>query len=332
MKAKQDLILVTGATGYIGSRLCRRLLARKGTRVRGLVRDSTKAVELRRLGAETVVGDLTEPKSLSAAVQGATRIYHTAACVDEQSPSDVLWAVNVQGTRNLVEAAMSAGRPHFVHLSSCAVYGSVQLFGIDEDTPVRTGASPYHDSKIGAEEVVWSASDHGLPTTIARPSQVYGPGSPNFTIRPVEAIRSGQMILIDGGRYLCKPVYIDNLLDGLEAVASQPEALGQAFNLVDGYAVPWRLFFGAYAHMLRRSSLPSIPYPLAWLAGWFFEIKASVQGRRPELTRRTVMSLRSTNTFSNQKARQRLNWSPRIGFEEGMRLTADWLDKAGYLG
>ncbi|MGA9531097.1 MAG: NAD-dependent epimerase/dehydratase family protein [Anaerolineales bacterium] len=331
MSESADVILVTGATGYIGSRLTRQLLATEGVSVRALVRDPAKAADLQQWGAEIAVGDLTDVESLMAAVQGTTRIYHAAACVDEQASKSELWSVNVEGTQNLVEAALAAGMPHFIHLSSCAVYGSVQLIGIDEQTPIRTGASPYHDSKVAAEEVVWAAIDRGLPMTIARPSQVYGPGSPNFTIRPVEAIRSGSMMLVDGGRFLCKPVYIDNLLDGLELIADRPQALGQAFNLVDGYAVPWRLFFGAYAHMLGRPSLPSVPFPIAWLAAWFFEIKASAQGRRPALTRRTVMSLRSTNTFSNGKARRLLGWKPRIGFEEGMRRTANWLDEAGYL-
>lgn len=325
-------IVVTGATGYIGSRLIERLLETPGTQVRAFVRDPSKAEALRQMGAEIAVGDLTDPDSVLAAVRGASRIYHAGACVDEQAPRDELWAVNVDGTRNLVEAAFTAGSPRLIHLSSCAVYGSAQLLAIDEETPIRTGASPYHDSKVGAEEVVWAAQSQGLPITLARPSQVYGPGSPNFTIRPIEAIQSGKMILIDGGRHWCKPVYIDNLLDGLLILGDHPRALGQAFNLVDGYAVPWRLFFGAYAHMLGRHQLPSVPFPLAWLAAWAEEISASIRGKRPALTRRTVTSLRSTNTFSNLKARQLLGWAPRIGFEEGMQRTQRWLADSGYLG
>lgn len=331
MNSETGTILVTGATGYIGSRLTRRLLSAGQAPVRAFVRDRSQAHELERLGAQIAVGDLTDPASLATAVEGVVRIYHTAACVDEQASKAELWSVNVEGTENLVAAALAAKRPHLIHLSSCAVYGSVQLLGIDEQTPIRMGASPYHDSKVAAEQVVWSAADRGLPITIARPSQVYGPGSPNFTVRPVEAIRAGRMMLIDGGRYLCKPVYIDNLLDGLLALAARPEALTQAFNLVDGYAVSWRLFFGAYAHMLGHQALPAVPYPLAWLAAWYFEIKATMQGRRPALTRRTVDSLRSTNTFSNQKARRLLGWTPSVGFEEGMRRTARWLEAAGYL-
>lgn len=331
MTTETRTIVVTGATGYIGSRLTKRLLGTSGGRVRAFVRDPSKAQGLEQEGAEIAVGDLTDPHSLSKAVQGAASVYHCAACVDEQAPPDELWAVNVDGTRNLVQAALDAGAQRLIHLSSCAVYGSAQLLAIDEETPIRTGASPYHDSKVGAEEVVWAARQAGLPITIARPSQVYGPGSPNFTIRPIEAIRSGKMILIDGGRYLCKPVYIDNLLDGLQVLGDHPQALGQAFNLVDGYAIPWRLFFGAYAHMLGRDHLPSVPFPIAWLAAWAEEIRGMLKGQRPTLTRRTVKSLRSTNAFSNQKARRVLGWVPAVGFEEGMRRTHAWLTDAGYL-
>jgi nucleoside-diphosphate-sugar epimerase len=324
------ITLITGATGYIGSFLAERLLSR-GREVRTFVRSREKASNLAAQGAEVVVGDLTEPDSLEAAVDGVSRVFHAAAAVDEQASREALFAVNAAGTESLVQGALRQGRPHFIHLSSCAVYGSIQAFGIDEATPLRTGASDYHDSKVAAERAVWSAAAAGLPVTIARPSQVYGPGSTNFTIRPVEAIRSGSMMLIDGGHDLCKPIFIDNLLDGLEALAAQPAAIGEAFNLTDGYTVPWRLFFGAYASMLDVDHLPSVPYPLAWLVALLMETRGRLTRRRPSLTRSTVRSLRSTNSFSNRKARRMLGWSPRVGFEMGMERTKRWLLEVGYL-
>ncbi len=331
MDPSSETILVTGASGYIGSRLTSRLLHMDYNRVRALVRDPSRAADLAQQGAEIVQGDLTQPASLAAAVKGVTCIFHAAAWVEEQGSRQQMWAVNVDGTRRLIDSALAAGSPRFVHLSSCAVYGSPQLFGIDEAMPLREGASLYHDSKIAAEKVVWEAQTRGLCAVIVRPSQVYGPGSSQFTVRPVKMIRHKQMILIDGGRHLFKPVFIDNLIDALIVCAHHPEAVGEAFNVSDGFTIPWRLYFGAYATMLGLDSLPSVPYPLAWLAAAGYELMGRLQGKRASVTRRAVASLRSSNSFSNRKARNRLGWDPQVGYEEGMRRTHDWLIKAGLL-
>jgi nucleoside-diphosphate-sugar epimerase len=331
MSPNTSTVLVTGATGYIGSRLSQRLLQMKYTAVRALVREAANARFLAAKGVEVIEGDLTDPSTLPPAVAGVSCIYHAAAWVDEQGSRGNMWAVNVEGTRHLIEAAMAAGSPRFVHLSSCAVYGSPQTFGIDEHTPMRQGASLYHDSKIAAEDVVWRAHAQGLRAVVARPSQVYGPGSRQFTLRPVRMIQHGQMILIDGGRFLFKPIYIDNLIDALILCGTHPEAEGKAFNLTDGFAIPWRLYFGAYAQMLGRKRLPSVPFPLAWLVAAGYEVLGAMRGRPASVTRRAVSSLRSSNSFSNLKARRLLGWEPRVGFEEGMRRTRTWLEENGHL-
>jgi len=332
MTPRSERILVTGATGYIGSNLASRLLCMNYPEVRALVRDPSRAADLAKQGAKIIQGDLTDPSTLGPAVDGVTCIYHTAAWVDEQGSQEQMWAVNVDGTRHLIDASLAVGRPRFVHLSSCAVYGSLQVFAIDEDTPVRRGASLYHDSKIASEAVVWEALSRGLQAVVVRPSQVYGPGSSQFTIRPVQMIRRRQMILIDGGRHLFKPVYIDNLIDALIACGTHPKAVGEAFNITDGFSLPWRVYFGGYAKMLGMEKPPSVPFPLAWLAAAGYEIVGRLRGRKASVTRRAVASLRSSNSFSNLKARQVLGWEPKVGLEEGMRKTQDWLREAGWLG
>ena len=224
-------------------------------------------------------GDLTDPASLQAAVEGCQLVFHAAAWVSEGGNKADVWAVNVTGTRNMVEAALTAGVERFVHLSSCSVYGSLQQHNIDETSPTRMRGNLYGDSKVAAEEVLFEAyRNQGLPAVSARASQVYGPRSPQFTIRPVEVIKAGKMVLIDGGRHLCKPIYIDNLVDGLILCAKVEAAVGEAINLTDGEPVPWRDFFGAYGRMLNIDSFPSAPYRVAWLIGLYNEVKARLQG------------------------------------------------------
>ncbi len=351
-------IFITGATGFIGGHLARRLLA-EGAAVRILARNPEKAAPLAALGAQVVEGDITQdPKGcgedgaegggkdsaedggrskpsgsgLAAGMAGCDVVFHCAAWVSESGSPEQAWQTNVEGTRHVVETAVAAGVQRFVHVSSCSVYGSVQVFDIDETTPTRRRGNLYGDSKVAAEDVVFEAyRQHGLPVVVARVSQVYGPGSDQFTIRPVKAIKSGQMVLVDGGRHLCKPIYIDNLIEGLLLCSRVEAAVGEAINLTDGYTVPWRDFFGAYGRMLGVEKFISLPYPLAWLAALWIETQAGWKGKKASITRGAVNSLRSSNSFSNQKARRLLGWEPKIGFEEGMCCSEQWLRAEGYL-
>lgn len=331
LRGKQALI--TGATGFIGGHLAERLATEEGVHVRALVRTPENGQRLAGLGIEVVPGDIVNFDSLPLALAGCQLIFHAAAWVGESGAKDDVWAVNVTGTQNLVDAALAVGgMERFVHLSSCAVYGSLQQHNIDEQTPVRMGGNLYSDSKVAAEEIVFRAyHEHGLPVVSARVSQVYGPGSKHFTIRPIEAIKSGRMILIDGGRHLCKPIYIDNLVDGLILSAKVRTAVGEAINLTDGSPVSWRDFFGAYGRMLNIDSFPSIPFALAWLFGYFNEVQAALKSKRTTLNRRTVRSLCSSNSFSNQKAQTLLGWQPKIDLNEGLQRTEAWLQAEGYL-
>lgn len=328
---EQTCAFITGATGFIGSHLARRLLA-QGYALRALVRSPAEASWLAEAGAELVPGDITCAASFQQAVQGCQIVFHTAGWVSERGTRQEVWDVNVTGTQNVVDAALAANVRRFVHTSSCAVYGSRQAFDIDERTPTRLTGKLYGDSKIAAEEIVFRAyREHGLPVVVARISQVYGPESKQFTVRPVEVIKSGKMVLIDNGRHLCKAIYIDNLVDALLLCAKVDAAVGEAINLTENPPVPWRDFFGAYARMLGIQTLPSLSYPIAWLAGLLFEIQAGLKGKRASFSRGAVQSLRSSNSFSNQKARTLLGWEPAANLEEGMRRTEAWLRQQGYI-
>jgi nucleoside-diphosphate-sugar epimerase len=322
--------LVTGATGLIGGALARSL-RESGEPVRALVRDLAVSEPMAQLGIELVEGDLSEPATLGPAVAGCAAVVHAAAAVSERLPRSVLWAANVDGTHHLARAALTAGVTRFVHVSSCAVYGSLQALGIDEDTPLRMGASDYHDSKVAAEHELWALAADGLPLVVARPSQVYGPSSENFTLRPLRALRHGRLYLIDGGRHYCKPVYLEDVTRGLRLCLEHPSAVGQAFNLTDDQPVTWRLFFGCYARMAGVGRLPSLPYPVAWLAAAGLELAGYLRRRPTSLTRRLVGSMRSSNSFSNRKARSLLGWQPRFDLGSGMQATEAWLHQQGFL-
>ncbi|HIC88427.1 MAG TPA: NAD-dependent epimerase/dehydratase family protein [Anaerolineae bacterium] len=326
MELSGKCALVTGATGFIGGRIAGRLATVEGMRVRALVRTPAKAARLADLGIEIAMGDITRPETLVPALEGCHLVVHAAALASDQGNAEDFYRTNVQGTANMVEAALAAGVERFIHISSAAVYGSPQQLNVDENFPLRQRGDLYGDSKAQAEEVVWQAyRERGLPVVVLRPSQVYGPGSYQFTIRPIELIKAGKMILVDGGRAYCKPVYIDSVVDGVVLAAKVDVAVGEAFNLTDGRPVPWQEFFGAYARMLGVERLPSVSYPVAWLYAALMELLAKIQGRRPSITRKAVASLRSFNSFSNEKARRVLGWQPAVDLTEGMRRIEAWL-------
>lgn len=331
MELRDKTALVTGATGFIGGRLVERLRA-EGVCVRALVRRPAKAQHLAALGVEIVPGDITDPASLPAAVWGCQLVFHAAAYVNEGvGDKAAVWAVNVTGTEHIARAAVAAGVERFIHLSSCAVYGSLQQPNIGEDTPTRMRGRLYGDSKVAAEEVVFRVyREQGLPMVAARASHVYGPGS-QLSVRPIQTIKAGKMILIDGGRHLCKPIYIDDLVVGLLLCAAQEAAVGQAINFTNDTPVPWRDYFGAYGQMMGVYNFPSVPFALAWLLAGFYELKAALTGQKPALNRELVKFLHSDSSFSNQKARTLLGWRPQVDFTEGMRRTEAWLRAEGYL-
>jgi nucleoside-diphosphate-sugar epimerase len=332
MEIQGKTALITGATGFIGGHLARRLQTQEGVQVRALVRSPQKAAPLAHLGVEIIPGDITDPDAVRKAARGADIVYHAAAWADEQGDWDAVWAVNVTGTQHVVNAAIAEGAARLIHLSSCAVYGSLQQLNIDESTPPRMTGRAYHDSKVAAEEVVFNAHrNEGLPVVVARPSQVYGPGSPQFTIRVIEAIKAGKVILVDGGQHNFKPIYIDNLIDALVLCATVEQAVGEALNITDGEPVPWKDFFEAYGRMVGVESFPSAPYPAAYAYGLFKEMLSKITGKRSSINREVVKTFHSHNSFSNAKARRVLGWKPAVDFDEGMRRTENWLREQGYL-
>ncbi|MCO6453161.1 MAG: NAD-dependent epimerase/dehydratase family protein [Caldilineales bacterium] len=333
MSLQGKRILVTGATGFIGRRLAGRLQQEEAAVVAALVRNPSRADYLADSGIEIIPGDITDADSLRRAARGRDIVYHSAAYVGEQGSREEVWAVNVEGTRNLTEACVQENVGRLVHLSSCAVYGSLQQMDIDERVTPRLTGRVYHDSKVEAETVIFDAHQRrGLAVVSARASQVYGLGSPQFTLRALQAVRDGKVILIDGGKHFFKPIYIDNLVDALVKCGQVEAAVGEALNITDGVVIPWRDFFAAFGRMIGVDDFPSAPRWAAMLMATFNETKGKLRGRPSSLNREVVRTFSSDNSFSNAKAKLLLDWEPSVDFSEGMRRTEAWLRTEGHLG
>jgi nucleoside-diphosphate-sugar epimerase len=329
----QKTVLVTGASGFVGGHLAVRLATQQGTRVRALVRQTSRTEHLQGLGIRLCTGSITDLDSLRSALDGVDVVFHCAAYVREWGKAEEMHRTNTLGTENVLRAAVDTGVSRVVHTSSIAVYGLEPADGTDETCSFnRESGNPYAESKIAAEEVAQKyCGEQGLHVAILRPADIYGPRSTTATLGPVVAIKLGWMELIDGGEGLTNHLYVDNLVDAYLLAAESDHSAGQAYIISDGVGTPWRDFFGHYARMMGKGPLPSIPKERALQKAAEAEARAESTGRPPSLTRAAVTLMTQKAVFRIDKARLELGYTPRISLDEGMRLTEEWLREKRYI-
>lgn len=336
-------VLVTGATGFIGRRLCARLCA-DGHRVVALLmphespEDVKRAVAAARSGGdggdgapelETRRGDVTDRYSIERAVRGAKRVYHLAAMVGDWGPTAPFWRVNVEGTRHILDAAADAGCERVVMISSVVVYGSQLRSGqCDEDAPRAYGIGPYGQTKRASEALALSYhAMNRVPVTVVRPGNVYGPESRLWVDTLVDALRGGFLQFIDGGRGDAALAYVDNVVDVIARAGDRVAAAGRIYNANDGSRVTWRQYMTDLAELAGcRPPRMSVPYPAARALAEAMERSGKLLGRRerPLLTREAVMLLSSRRHVPIRRAVSELGFQP-ITYTDAMTRVADYL-------
>ncbi|MEA2315766.1 MAG: hypothetical protein QOI03_2458 [Solirubrobacteraceae bacterium] len=328
----QGVCLLTGASGFIGARLARRLLAERRP-VRCLLRASSDTAPLNGLEVQTVVGDLTDARSLARAVDGCEYVFHCAALVSDWATTAEMTRTNVEGTRSLLEVSVAASVKRFIHFSTTDVYGHPDHAAIEEDFLAPRFANWYAQTKLEAEtEVRRAAREHALETVILRPATVYGPGSTAVIGEIARAIRARKMLLIDGGRAVAGLCYVENLIDLALLARGHECAPGRAFNVCDGESVTWKELTDDLAAGLGCAPVRwSLPYRLASAVGFSLEQGYRLLRRStglsapPLLSRQAVQVLGNDQDFSSRSARELLGWEPRVGYAAGLQETVSWL-------
>jgi nucleoside-diphosphate-sugar epimerase len=318
-------VCITGASGFIGRALAEHWRA-QGVEVVGVDRVAD-------LGHGVVAGDVSKPGTWQQAAEGCDVVVHTAALVGMPTDVSAFWDVNVRGTRLALEAARDAGASRFVQLSSVVTFGFDFPDGVDERWPVRTVGVAYVDTKVASEQVVLQAHAAGeVNATVIRPGDVYGPGSRPWTVLPIELLKRRQFALPARGRGIHSPIFVDDLVEGIIAVATNDAATGQVITLSGGVGVETRTFFDHYARMLGRRRAPVVPTSVALAGAWARDRLARLRGTANELTPSGVRYLaRRRGTYGIAKARELLGWEPAVTLDEGMERTESWLRERGLI-
>jgi nucleoside-diphosphate-sugar epimerase len=323
-------ILVTGAPGWLGSRLVE-VLCEKKYNVRCLVLKGLNTSELQKFGAEVVEGDVTKKETLTEAVKGIDTVVHCVGIIHPKKISD-LYRVNTEGTKNMLEASAHGGVKKFVHISSNSVQGvNVRRDILMQESHMDRPYMHYGKSKWLAEQAVNSYQKQGkLQTVILRPCWFYGPGQPERQTRLIKMIKSGKPLIFGDGKNLRSMSYIDNVIQGIILAIEKDVANGQTYWIADKRPYSTNEIYQTIAELLGVTIKPRhVPRIVSKGLQFGDLILQSFGMYIPEVHVGGEMIEDIACDIS--KAERELGYKPEIGLREGMRLSIKWAKEKGQL-
>jgi nucleoside-diphosphate-sugar epimerase len=328
-------VLVTGATGFTGGHLAQHLV-NCGDEVRALVRARSRErfdrSPLPAIGVTAIDGDLVDATSVRRAAEGVEVIYHIAATYREAGQPDSAYrAINVEGTRNVLEAAQAAGVRRVVHCSTGGVHGHIANPPANEDAPFNPG-DVYQETKLAAEQLAREfGARTGLDVVVARPIGIYGPGDRRF-LTMFRGLARGRFPMIGSGRPFYHLTFIDDLVEGFRLCGTVAAARGRTYILAGPRYTTLEQLVQMVAAELQvkppRVHLPVWPF---WTAGLLCEMICVPLRIEPPIFRRRVDFYTKSRAFDTTRARTELGFAPKVDLEEGIHRTAEWYRSEGLL-
>ncbi|MEP7324124.1 MAG: NAD-dependent epimerase/dehydratase family protein [Saprospiraceae bacterium] len=322
-------ILITGANGFIGSNLAAALLKQKH-KVVGLVRKTSDLKYLKDLPVQLVYGDILDRASIYHAARGCDILVHTAGAVTDWGDIDYFTKLNVEGLKNVAQAAADYEIKRLVHISTVAIYG-FNVKDAKETDPTPPSQVRYSQTKLlGVQWLNDFATKTGMEIVKINPGNVFGPGDDKFIKPYLDIISKNGFVFVNKGESLTCPTYIDNLVHGIALACFQPNISGETFNITDGLEITWKEFTDAFYIALGKKPISrSISHGLLHTIAngmekfyTLFQIKKS-----PLLTRYRIDNAGKDYHFSIEHAREVLGYAPVVDFETSIKNTVDWYKK-----
>lgn len=323
-------ILITGATGFIGQKLCHRLACQDHD-IHALYRSESKRRSFISRNIKWFKGDINDEKSLERAMTHCDRVFHLAAFAKVWAKDPhTYYRVNYLGTKNVLNAAKKLGVKKIVYTSTAGVFGPSKNNIVDEKASRSgKGMTEYERTKAKAEELIMDYVNQGLQITIVNPSRIFGPGllsDSNSVTRMIDLYRAGKFRIVPGnGKSIGNYAYIDDVVEG-HVLAMEKGESGEKY-ILGGTNVSYRDFFHTLSGVTGKKYYQfSLPVPLMLALSGAMLLLANTVGVPPLITPRWVMKYNYNWELTSQKSADQLGYR-MTSLEEGFRKTIDYLNE-----
>ena len=326
-----DTVLVTGGKGFLGKHIVS-TLTKLGYTVRVFARSHGDKGPGKDFDSNVFWGDIRDQEKVNLAVDGVDKVIHLVSNFRKGgSDKKEAYAINVEGTENVLKACLTYNVKKLVHCSTIGVHGNVREIPADENTAFNPG-DLYQKTKLIAEKRVWKFyKETGLPIAVVRPISMFGPGDLRM-LKLFRMINKGRFIIIGKGNALFQPAYIDDVVRGFMLCLNNDRSTGEAFIMGGEEYVPLKELFHLIAKELGAKP-PKLKIPMfpASLLAILCEKMCAPFNIEPPLHRRRLSFFKNNRAFTIEKAKRILGYLPEISLREGIKKTAGWYKEQGLI-
>jgi nucleoside-diphosphate-sugar epimerase len=318
-------IFISGATGFIGRHLAESLI-KEGHEIKTIVRKSSDLSLMENLGIEANLGDITDYASLQKSVKGCELIYNTAVA---KSGAKRCYQVNIQGTENIMRAALESNVPHVVHCSSTKIYGRQKKQIANDNEPFKPRGD-YAITKLESEKIIWKyVEKYQASATIARLTRVMGPRSLSL-LNLFRDVVNNNVTVIGSGKVSIQVTYIDDIIDGLKLCGGK-QASGEGYIIgTDEYFTLEQLIATIARHAGVKCTpinIPAAPFVLAASVGHFI---CDFFGKEPQILHKIDFFTKHL-AHDISKTKHQLGYSTKVSLGEGVQRTLNWYQQNNYI-